>query len=438
MRKPSAYRYRVHSSACQLSADNGYIIEAYAKQKARLSVSFAFKYNAAKARSENRDLVATKKVYKKIGRIPIWPVNVPVKTWDEIQPGGNWTMTREGTVEYGNKRLSSENELSEIAAVIKMLSGLLSFLTSVKAFYEMRPGKSDNKLDFELPHFKLELACESKEEPAQPTVSHLGQLKLSFEPLLSASISIDIIDWLAVCYGSPAFAAFLSMAREAASDMGNEKFGGKVELGILLTMEGQLATVNREGATTPLCVDYTASYAQDANGETVDNSRYEAKGELTGQLAFELKGYAEVEGHAKFTWLDVQASAGILAYIRTNMGVSINFDVKQQADGLDTRLGGQLFFDGLIVYYSIYAEVDVSVDAKTDDLPEEKVDGSGDISVPGAGANDSSAKPTKEEKFENEITLIPGFAWPNRQASLALQDVFANESSVDIKTVNDK
>ena len=141
--------------------------------------------------------------------------------------------------------------------------------------------------------------------------------------------------------------------------MGNEKFGASAELGILLIIKGRLATVDREGTPTPLCIDYTANYEQGANGETVDNSRYEAKGGLTGRLSFKLEGYAKVEGHAKFAWLDVEASAGILAYIRTNMGVSINFDVKQQADGLDTRLGGQLFFDGLIVYYSIYAEVDV-------------------------------------------------------------------------------
>lgn len=260
-------------------------------------------------------------------------------TYKRIKNQGYWSLEGGISVEHGANKISigspagvqkasRNNQLTQsvFKNVQKFLNKVTPFLSDIKSDY--------GTITIQWPLLSLKGSVSNTEIANSPEVGIEGSIGIVFKPLIGATFQVDVLNVLiaaagvaTAAAGGPLLAKFLIKLKKQAAK-GNKY--GKVDIAIMFTIEGQISG--------------------ELNWDFKPSNQHIVKGGIEGTMPITIEGKAEAE--IEVFWVSI--AAGAKAGAKTGFGATLKpgWDSKEGA-----FLGGSVKFDGITLYYVLYARV---------------------------------------------------------------------------------
>ena len=286
-----------------------------------------------------------------------------------------WYLSASLEVKRNQHSLKLEEKTANIfPGIQKFLSQILPFLTLSTRYVKLQP---------DLPKVSLSGNGELFEYNNKPTIGKNYNLKFEFDPLLSYTATIDILAMLCDVFGWSFLVELRDIAKKGVNTEG--KVGGKATVALDLIVSGGIKGT----------LEYNTNQKVNDNGAS-----------LSGEMSFHLQG--EASGEVKV--FVVKAKAGVIFGAKSAFGVklvpSLSGDNKPQVDG-------QLYFDGLIIYYMTYTSVEVSKSNNTSNM------GKG---LPSNKAKNTTYAFENKKESSQQYTILKSRKWPDQPKLLGLDE----------------
>jgi len=376
---PNQYpeKYTIQANTCSGKSNIQATVEAFAPVEWKGKVALGYSHDSHKDSNFNQS-----QGYKNLKAHGKWNVSgeISVKHDDS-----EWKLGASVSVKgrHNQNNNASKYLFKGAQGFLDKLSPLLSGLKSDSA-----------AIGIKWP--KLEIGGEVKNTEATDAydVGVEGNIKVGFNPLFGATLTMDILDVIlsaAEKTGHP-LAALLTRAKKvAAKGVGNKHIGGKADISIDITLDGDIGG--------------------QFNFNTTGHSEWEAAGQVTSTLNIMLEGRVDVDGH----FFVFEVSAGAKAGAKSGVEGILSAGVKNN----QPVANGRLKFLGVTVYYACYYKV-----AKKDDTTKDQ-----GMARPGFKTNHKTpimARPGKVEVVEvygeakKEFIWIEPAFWPKDEKAFEI------------------
>jgi hypothetical protein len=352
--------YPVFVEACEGTANTAAVVKAYpdVQWEVNLAVNFGGKGQSGGVERENRKNAKVTETKKRSAPMPAFGVKLTYN-------GKSYELTREfsRTIESTVEVVKSIKELSETVAPI------------------LRAGNVEVSIEY--PNVGLVYTFKPVEIEDDYGLDWAYSLTLKADPLIAVQVETDILDWVLTIAGGGALGRLLTEIKRRAKEGFGKKGKGasvRIDVGIKLRARGEIAGE----------LNWEKQARKKIHEATKD-------GKIECSIPVTIEGVAEAEAE----WFVFSAGAGVKAGGKTAIGAKIHAG---QEDVAPHRLygQGQLFWQGIKVYYCAYAYGSVKIAAPPED----------DVNV--------EDEDKRQMKMEQECEIVPPHYWPEEPGKMYL------------------
>ncbi len=267
----------------------------------------------------------------------------------------NWELSCALSISSGSEKWSVNGSIDEFLPGFKnKFGGIINWLSNQSVAIENKSKKEAHSfftsekikmvnVDFSWPNLKLSGKVESTEVENDYYLDTEGNIELAFDPLIGATASTDILDWL-IRMNAGFGELILRIKRYAAEESdANRKVGAQVIIGLIFSTEGKISG--------------QLGWNKKVN-EKVWSMKGDKSASIVGEIGFSLKGIIHAEAKVFY----VTAAAGATAELSGSGGYSnIGIAAKLFASNVKDKpaVGGQIIFTGMAIKGAYYYEVGI-------------------------------------------------------------------------------
>ncbi len=336
------------------------------------------------------------------------------KGFTSLKDQGKWELKGECKLKVGGSTWNfgasaKEREDHYFQGLKNAVGKVVPFLSDLAGDISKSSGKSSS-LKIDWPNVALGGGVSLVEVKGKYNVDLEGEVALKMSPLIGATLSTDILDWI-IRVAAPGYSEFLLRIKHAAAEGGKTKYAeGKFVIGLLLDISGK--------------VEGELKWTKQPGDAWLSGSGPKG-GEVSASLGFSLTAKVAAEGRVFFVEVKMGAELALKAAKLEYDTIGIVGKLTGTTEAGEPGFAGQLIFTGAAIYYTYYMEVGVkaieSDDVKTKPKTSRK------------GGFDDFKKETslakKEEEQKKLVTLFESHTWPNEAAPTAKEPSKANALS---------
>lgn len=358
--------YKVKPLTCNANDAHEVAIEAFAPIEWEGSVAVGYKFDTQKDSNFNQN-----QGWKKLKTKGEWILegSISVKRNEE-----KWTLGADAEKEgsHYSKHMLTKQLFSHVQSFLDKIAAKLG---SIKSDY--------GEIDITWPKLELNGKMKNIEIPDKYQTDTKGHIKIDMNPLIGITAEAKILNWLIFIASGTLFGKFLLKVKRAAAEGHKGKnVGAQADVNIILS-----AGMKIKGHV---------SWHKELQ------EPWKPKGEINDEIPLKLEGHAEGSVHLFI----IKAKAGVEAGAKSAVGIKL----KAGTETGNPTANMQLYFHGLVVYYSAY------YDFEAQNIKHEK------STIPPSQTHHDSKKISFKKEYKNKYELFEPVYWPNKPKVMKLTE----------------
>lgn len=327
------------------------------------------------------------------------------KGFTKLTDQGKWVLKGECKLKVGGSTWNfgasaKEREDHYFPGLKNAVGKIVPFLSDLAGDISKGSGKSSS-LKIDWPNIALGGGVSLVEVKGKYNVDLEGEVALKMSPLIGATLSTDILDWI-IRVAAPGYSEFLLRIKHAAAEGGKSKYAeGKFVIGLLLDISGK--------------VEGELKWTKQPGDAWLSGSGPKG-GEISASLGFKLTAKVAAEGRVFFVEVKMGAELALQAAKMEYDSIGIVGKLTGTTEAGEPGFAGQLIFTGAAIYFTYYLEVGIKA-TESDDAKK-----MGKTSRKGSDDDDleEGTSVSKEtEKMKKLVTLFEPHTWPEKAAAKA-------------------